>query len=116
MVFYMESIADEASLLIPLLKNNGEGFKIWEEAARNAGAVMDEKTIKATQELNASAKLLNLSWQGAKNQFTQAVIPALSDMAGKLIGNSTAADTARVAGERFVGNFWQISLKFEQVF
>ncbi|TWV80417.1 hypothetical protein [Moraxella sp. VT-16-12] len=103
MVFYMESIADEASLLIPLLKNNGEGFKIWEEAARNAGAVMDEKTIKATQELNASAKLLNLSWQGAKNQFTQAVIPALSDMAGKLIGNSTAADTARVAGERFVG-------------
>lgn len=103
MVFYMESIADEASLLIPLLKNNGEGFKIWEEAARNAGAVMDEKTIKATQELNASAKLLNLSWQGAKNQFTQAVIPALSDMAGKLVGNSTAADTARVAGERFVG-------------
>lgn len=103
MVFYMESIADEASLLIPLLKNGGEGFKIWEEAARNAGAVMDEKTIKATQELNASTKLLELTYQGAKNQFTQAVIPALSDMSGKLVGTSTAADTARVAGEKFVG-------------
>lgn len=103
MVFYMESIADEASLLIPLLKNGGEGFKIWEEAAKNAGAVMDEKTIKATQELNASTKLLELTYQGAKNQFTQAVIPALSDMSGKLVGTSTAADTARVAGEKFVG-------------
>ncbi len=102
MVFYMESIADEASLLIPLLKNGGEGFKIWEEAARNAGAVMDEKTIRATQELNASTKLLELTYQGAKNQFTQAVIPVLSDMAGKLVGNANAANTAKAAGEGLV--------------
>ncbi|MGP1608004.1 MAG: hypothetical protein ACTTGU_07665 [Moraxella sp.] len=102
MVFYMESIADDASLLIPLLKNGGEGFKIWEEAAKNAGAVMDEKTIAATRELNASTKLLDLTYQGAKNQLTQAVIPVISDLAGSLIGTKTAANAAKMAGEGLV--------------
>ena len=102
MVFYLEGIASDASLLIPLLKNGGEGFEFWEETARKAGAVMDEKTIRATQELNAATDLLNLSWQGAKNQFTQAIIPVLGDVAENLVGSSTAADTARVAGEKLV--------------
>ena len=103
MVFYLEGIASDASLLIPLLKNGGEGFKFWEETARMAGAVMDEKTIRATQELNAATQLLNLSWQGAKNQFTQAIIPVLGDVAGGLLDNANAANAAKRSGEYFVG-------------
>ena len=105
LVFYMESVADDASSLIPLLANGGEGFRIWGEAAENAGAVMDEKTIKATQELNASTDLLMLSYDGAKNQFTQAIMPVLSDVAGTLVENGTAADIARKAGELLAKGF-----------
>lgn len=100
-IFYMEAVADEASALIPLLKDGGAGFKLWADAAENAGAIMDEKTIKATQELQASTELLKLSWQGAKNQFTQAIIPVLSDVSGELVSNANAADKARQAGEYF---------------
>lgn len=105
LVFYMESVASDASSLIPLLANGGEGFRIWGEAAENAGAVMDEKTIKATQELNASTDLLMLSYDGAKNQFTQAIMPVLSDVAGTLVENGTAADIARKAGELLAKGF-----------
>lgn len=101
-VFYMESIADEASLLIPLLKDGGKGFDLWAAAAENAGAVMDEKTIRATQELNTSTELLMLSYDGAKKQFTQALLPVLSDVAGALVGTGDASDLARVAGEKLV--------------
>lgn len=99
MVFYMEGIADEASSLIPLLANGGAGFKLWAAAAENAGAVMDEKTIRASQELRASTDLLNLSYQGVKNQLTQALIPVLSDLAVKLTNDVTLKDNARKAGD-----------------
>lgn len=102
MVFYLEGIASDASALIPLLHDNGAGFDVWAAAAENVGAVMDEKTIRATQELEASNDLMMLSYDGAKKQFTRAIIPVLSDMAGQLVGSGNASDIAREAGEKFV--------------
>lgn len=102
MIFYLEGIASDASALIPLLHDNGAGFDVWAQAAENAGAVMSEKTIRATQELQASNDLLMLSYDGAKKQFTQALIPVLSDVAGQLVSNGSAADFAREAGEALV--------------
>lgn len=58
MIFYMESVADEASLLIPLLANGGEGFKLWSDMAQRAGAVMSEETLVATQKLTASTEIM----------------------------------------------------------
>jgi len=105
LVFYMESVADEASLLIPYLHDGGAGFDIWYQAAKNAGAVMTDETIVATEQLRASTGLLTLSYEGAKNQFTQGIIPVLSDMAGMLIEDASAADTARKAGDLLAKGF-----------
>lgn len=105
LVFYMESVADEASLLIPYLHDGGAGFDIWYQAAKNAGAIMTDETIVATEQLRASTGLLTLSYEGAKNQFTQGIIPVLSDMAGMLVEDASAADTARKAGELLAKEF-----------
>lgn len=105
MVFYMEGIADEASSLIPLLADGGAGFKLWADTAENAGAVMDEKTIRASQELKASTDLLNLSYQGVKNQLTQALIPVLSDLAGDLVKDANLKNQAKAAGDMLAQGF-----------
>lgn len=105
LVFYMESVADEASLLIPYLHDGGAGFDIWYQAAKNAGAIMTDETIVATEQLRASTGLLTLSYEGAKNQFTQGIIPVLSDMAGMLVEDASAADTARKAGDLLAKGF-----------
>ncbi|MGB6924821.1 transglycosylase SLT domain-containing protein [Psychrobacter sp.] len=102
MVFYLEGIASDASALIPLLHDSGAGFDVWATAAENAGAVMSAKTITATQELQASTDLMMLSYDGAKKQFTQALIPVLSDVAGQLVSSGNAADFAREAGDKLV--------------
>lgn len=103
MTFYMEAMASDATTLIPLLADGGAGFDVWANAAANAGAVMDEKTIRATKELQATTDLLELSVAGAKTQFVSGFIPVLSDAAGELVGTADAADTARLAGEN-LGN------------
>lgn len=47
MVFYMESIASDATMLIPLLENGGEAFKKLGAGAEEAGNIMNETTIEA---------------------------------------------------------------------
>ena len=88
MVFYMEAVADEATSLIPLLENGGEGFRLWAEAARNAGAIMDEETLAAAQRLKVETQLLEMQFTGLKNQFMSAVIPALNQIASAFLSSS----------------------------
>ena len=110
MIFYMESVADEASLLIPYLKDGGKGFDLWATAAENAGATMDEKTIRATQELKTSTELLNLSVQGAKNQIAQAFMPILRDLAGELVKDAQFKNQAATAGQAMAQGFKIIAM------
>lgn len=105
LIFYMESVASDAATLIPLLHDNGEGMRMWGEAAENAGAVMNDKTIVASQDLRAANDLMMLSIDGAKQQFTSAFIPVLADVANKLVGSGDAADIARKAGDFLVKTF-----------
>lgn len=81
MSFLMESMASDSTLLIPLLKNNAEGMKLWGEAAEDAGIILNDKTIKAARELQVQTKMLDMQMQGMKNQLMASVMPALVDIA-----------------------------------
>lgn len=105
MVFYMEAVADEASSLIPLLQDNAAGFKAWEKAAENVGAKMDEKTIRATQDLQTSTKLLGMSYQGVKNQIAAQFMPVLSDLATAMVKDTTLKEQAAAAGKTLAEGF-----------
>ena len=58
MVFYMEAIASDATMLIPLLENGGEAFKTLGDGAEEAGNVMKKEVIDAlTEAQNALDRL-----------------------------------------------------------
>ena len=103
MVFFMESVADEATALIPLLENGGEGFRLWAEAARNAGAIMDNETLAAAQRLKIESQLLEMQMTGLKNQFMSGLFPALNQIASAFTSAEGQALSFKSAGEA-VGN------------
>ncbi|PTV57978.1 phage tail tape measure C-terminal domain-containing protein [Pseudomonas putida] len=84
MTFYLEAIASDATALLPLLRNNAEGFKRFGDAAETAGSIMDEKTIRAAQELRAANWLVDQSVSGLVNQLTSAMLPTLANFATRL--------------------------------
>ncbi|WP_414155720.1 phage tail tape measure protein [Pseudomonas sp. BNK-43-a] len=88
MTFYMEAIANDATLLLPLLRNNSEGFKRFSDAAEAAGAIMDEKTVRAAKELQAANWLVDQSISGITNQLTAALLPSMAEFAGRLSDSS----------------------------
>ncbi|HCF9477149.1 TPA: phage tail tape measure protein [Pseudomonas aeruginosa] len=103
MTFYLEAIASDATALLPLLRNNAEGFKTFGDAAQAAGAILDEKTIKSANELQAATWLIEQSASGLKNQLSTALIPILSDLADSIF-DVTKEGTAMVSVGEFVAD------------
>ncbi|HGM4340362.1 phage tail tape measure protein [Pseudomonas aeruginosa] len=101
MTFYLEAIASDATALLPLLRNNAEGFRAFGDAAQAAGAILDEKTIKSANELQAATWLVEQSASGLKNQLSTALIPILSDLADSIF-DVTKEGTAMVSVGEFV--------------
>lgn len=76
---YMEQMADEATALLPLLKNGGLGFKDIGDQAQAAGAILSGLDISRMLEVNRSIKDLQTSWEGASRQLVTGLLPAVED-------------------------------------
>lgn len=77
-ITYMEQIANDASLLIPVLKDGGKGFEEWGEQAQKAGAIMSEDMVKQLVHAQENIQILDLKWQGVKATVVNDVMPAFS--------------------------------------
>ena len=54
LTFYLEAIASDSALLLPLLQNNGEAFNRLAEEARALGVVLDRDAIQQSREFSAN--------------------------------------------------------------
>jgi len=105
MTFYLEAIASDATALLPLLRNNSEGFKQFGDAAAAAGSIMDEKTIRAAQELKAANWLVEQSVSGLGNQITSAMLPTLANFATRLSDTTINGVLAKRVSDDLAASF-----------
>ncbi|MHC5351695.1 phage tail tape measure protein [Metapseudomonas furukawaii] len=80
MTFYLEAIASDATALLPLLKNNAEGFRLLGDQAAAAGAILDNDTIRAAHELQAVSILTDKALEGMRNQIMDGLLPVLAGL------------------------------------
>ena len=80
LTFYMEAIASDSAMLIPLLRNNSAGFKQWGQAAEAAGAIIGNDTTKAMNDLRRVTQEADLAFMGVKVQVAEGVIPTLTEL------------------------------------
>ncbi|MDM3891731.1 MULTISPECIES: phage tail tape measure C-terminal domain-containing protein [Pseudomonas] len=105
MTFYLEAIASDATALLPLLRNNSEGFNRFGDAAAAAGSIMDEKTIRAAQELKAANWLVEQSISGLGNQITSALLPTLANFATRLSDTTINGVLAKRVSDDLAASF-----------
>jgi len=102
MTFYMEAIASDATLLLPLLQNNGKAMQQFGEQAKQTGQIMSndlvQNSILFQQTLNELFGIL----RGIGNMIVSAVLPSLQRFADELIAGTMATngllDALRVLG------------------
>lgn len=80
MTFYMESIADEATALIPLVKDNGAEFARLGEQAQKLGIIMDEQAIAKSKEFGGVLGLLGATASGLVNKIGSELAPTMTKM------------------------------------
>ncbi|WP_325435172.1 hypothetical protein [Pseudomonas nitroreducens] len=98
MVFYLEGIANDASLLLPLLRNNAEGFKSLREQAIELGLILDTKATKNLADFNQNLNSLEGVTEGASKQIAGELAPTLSELTGLMVDVSTKSGyTSQIA-------------------
>lgn len=80
MTFYMEAIASDSTLLLPLLEKNGEAYKALAKEAEEYGYVLSKETIEQNRKLRLElwslSKMIDSLYTNIGNRF----IPLFSDL------------------------------------
>lgn len=84
MTFYMEAIASDSTLLLPLLEKNGEAYKTLAKEAEEYGAILSEDNIKANKEFSKQLHSLNKMFQSVVMSVGNKLIPLFSDLVMKV--------------------------------
>lgn len=85
MTFYMESIADDATLLAPLLDNNAEKLKEYAKQAHDLGVIMSSEAMESTKEFNTALGTIQSTLQGVMTRMAAQAAPALTDLANRFL-------------------------------
>lgn len=96
MTFYMEALASDSALLLPLLRNNGTEMRRLGDEAERVGAVLNDQTIKANRDFAAQLDKLSAAATALKVNIGSALIPEIT----RLINEFNA-------GTKAAGGFWQ---------
>lgn len=98
MTFYLESLASDATLLMPLLRNNGKGFKEMGDQAARLGVVLSEIDIQKLSEVDSALDTLKMTAEGASNQLVIGLLPAITEVTENL-GNLSDNGAIEVLGQ-----------------
>ncbi len=101
MTTYMEAVADEATALIPLLKDNGTGFRTFGDQAERAGRILSQLEIDRLVEVRQSIVNLQGAFDGASRQLVSGMLPGmegLADLFDRLSGGGAAEALGQAIG------------------
>lgn len=104
MTFYLEAIASDATALLPLLRNNAEGFRKYGDAAEAAGAVMDEKTILAAKQFSTELTVLGTYLGSVKTALAAELMPVLAQFSKDLTDTTSKAGGIQVKVKELAGD------------
>lgn len=91
MVFFMEAIASDSALLLPLLRDGAAGFDKYSQAAERLGATLSDDVVAQSQVMRDNFMLVDLAKQGLANRITRELLPALTSMTSRILGSAEAA-------------------------
>ena len=96
-VFWMESIADDATALVPLLQNNGAAFDALADRAAKYGGVLSDYALAASKDFKGQTDEMTLALQGAEQILAVGLMPTLTETARELLATADSAGIADTA-------------------
>lgn len=99
MTFYMEAIANDATLLIPLFADGGAELSRFADQAERLGLILEAETVEQARQFNESLGVMQAVSGGLGQQIVAQLLPTMNDLTGTMIGLSTETELANTAAE-----------------
>ncbi|WP_288659541.1 MULTISPECIES: hypothetical protein [Pseudomonas] len=90
MTTFLEAIADDASLLAPIMRNSGQAVKQLGDEAQNLGLILSEDTIKASKQFSNDMNVLGAVANSVGQQIAADLLPELLELTETLRDPKTA--------------------------
>lgn len=100
MTFYMEAIANDAKLLLPVLSENGKRYKELSDQAERYGVILSEKTIKESILFERQLDRILAVAQGLKVQLGSELLPTTTNLGNYFLEFAENSDVAAGIIER----------------
>lgn len=84
-VFFLESLASDASLLLPLLDDNAAALKRISQEAQASGAILSDKELADLVEANDIYNSIDLKLKGLVNRIGVELAPAVAKSTEKIL-------------------------------
>lgn len=107
MTFFLEAIANDATLLAPLLRNGAKEMRGLADEAQDLGLILSEETIAGAKQFNDDLDLLGRVASGVGQQIAAELLPDLLSLTNELRKPETAKAAADMA-KAVVGSFTTI--------
>lgn len=100
MVFYMEAIASDSTMLLPLLQNNGRAMQELGDQAERYGAILDKDAISASRAMRRQTDELTLAMTGLRNRVGVELMPDLVRLTRQFTEATTQGDKLAETAQR----------------
>lgn len=117
MTFYLEAIASDATLLLPLLKDNGAAFSALAKDADKLNLALSDADISQLNSMQVALDDIKAVAKSATDQFSVELAPIIKEIAkgfkdaavesGGFKDKSKSAIDAIAASVGFLGNAWR---------
>lgn len=92
MTFYLEALANDSTLLLPLLADNGAALRTLADEGERLGVVLDAQTIEANKRFAESVDTLQQGLVGVRNTIGSSLIPVLQELVNEFQAGAASAD------------------------
>ncbi|MFT7337636.1 MAG: hypothetical protein ACI92B_000958 [Marinobacter maritimus] len=101
LTFYMETIASDATALLPLLKDNGAALRALGDEAEETGNVFSDLEFEQLENIRRGFDELTGAATGMKNEIALAALPAINDLI-ELLSDESTIESAKALGGAIV--------------
>lgn len=98
MIFFMEAIASDSSLLLPLLKDQGRAWDELGDKAEAYGAILDGEALAAAKAFKAESDSLELAMKGLRIELAEGLLPSMTQFTAALSSPETRSALSDLAG------------------
>ncbi len=96
-IFFLESLAGDASKLMPLLDDNAAGLREMQEEAQALGVSISDVDAAKMEAAKRSMERVNAAMTGVSNKLTVQLSPIIESLAKKFVGAATEGDRLSAA-------------------